>query len=46
MERGGIEVAQGEPQTAGQAFMRGTGEAAGALLPVAGTLQAARTGTS
>ncbi|MGR3524894.1 MAG: hypothetical protein ACU0CT_02705 [Paracoccaceae bacterium] len=45
MERGGIEVAQGEPQTAGQAFMRGTGEAAGALLPVAGTLQAARTGT-
>lgn len=45
MERGGIEVAQGDPQTAGQAFMRGTGEAAGALLPVAGTLQAARTGT-
>ena len=45
MERGGIEVAQGDPQTAGQAFMRGTGEAAGALIPVAGTLQAARTGT-
>lgn len=45
MERGGIEVAQGEPQTVGQAFMRGTGEAAGALIPIAGGLQAARTGS-
>jgi hypothetical protein len=45
MQGGGIEVAQGEPQTAGQAFMRGTGEAAGALLPIAGGLAVARTGT-
>lgn len=45
MERGGVEVAQDDPQTVGQAFMRGTGEAVGALPFIAGGLAAARTGT-
>ena len=40
MGAAGIEVAQGDPKTAGQAFGRGTGQAAGALLPVAKGLQA------
>lgn len=39
MESGGIEVAQGDPETLGQAFARGSGEAAGAMIPATKGLQ-------
>lgn len=42
MERVGIDVAEGDPQTAGEAFQRGMGEAAGAIIPVMKGLSALR----
>lgn len=36
MERGGINVAQGEPETITQGAARGFGQAAGALIPASG----------
>ncbi|SDY75753.1 hypothetical protein [Citreimonas salinaria] len=42
MERLGIDVAEGEPQTVMEGFARGSGEAAAALVPVAKGLQALR----
>lgn len=40
MEAIGIDVAENEPQTMGESFARGSGEAAAALFPVAKGLQA------
>lgn len=39
MGAAGIRVAEGDPQTTGQAFARGLGEAAGSLVPIATGLQ-------
>ncbi|MCA1338102.1 hypothetical protein [Pseudooceanicola marinus] len=40
MEGAGIQVAEGEPANVTEAFLRGTGEAAGAMLPATKGLQA------
>ncbi|MCA0943388.1 hypothetical protein LCM08_00525 [Salipiger pacificus] len=42
MQSGGIEVAQGEPQTVAEGFARGAGQAAGAMVPTAGAAGALR----
>lgn len=42
MERGGIDVAEGDPDGLISAMARGSGEAAGSLIPVAKGLQALR----
>lgn len=43
MRAAGIAVAEGAPETPGQAFAQGVGEAVGALIPMGATLQAGRT---
>lgn len=40
MEGAGIDVAQGEPETAWQGFQRGMGQAAGSAIPATGMLKA------